>query len=150
MFRPLLQRFKKPERRGAAAVEMAIVLPLFFMIILAIIEFGRAMMVSNLVINAAREGVRYAIIDGSTNAQAEKMIKDFMKDAASVNPKKVNVKIVITPDPGNPNPGNQLSAALTRDLITVTVSVPFNEVQYFTGNFLQGKNLVGMSAMRHE
>ena len=50
-------------------VEMAVVAPLFFMLILGIIEFGRAFMVSEMMINASREAVRLAIIPGTMKAR---------------------------------------------------------------------------------
>ena len=43
----------KKLRKGAAAVEFALVMPLFFMLILGIIEFGRAIMVEQIITNAA-------------------------------------------------------------------------------------------------
>ena len=46
---------RRHDRRGAALVEMALVLPIFFGVVLGIVEFGRAMMVSQMVTNAARE-----------------------------------------------------------------------------------------------
>src|SRR5579884_3784762 len=45
-------------RRGATAVEFALVAPVFFMFILGLIELGRGMMVQSLLENAARAGVR--------------------------------------------------------------------------------------------
>ena len=50
-------------RKAAAAVEFAVVSPLLFTAVLGIIEFGRAMMVLELLNNAARAGVQ---IRGST------------------------------------------------------------------------------------
>jgi len=52
-------RAKRHRRRGAAAVEMALVLPIFFTVVLGIIEFGRAMMVSQLMATSAREGAAW-------------------------------------------------------------------------------------------
>lgn len=59
--------------RGAAAVEMAIVLPLLLLILGGIIDFGLQMRESIMVTNAANEGVRHlAIADGATDvAQAK-------------------------------------------------------------------------------
>ena len=51
-------------RGGAAIVEVAMTLPIFFLVVFAIIEFGRAMMVSQLLTNAAREGARKAGYQG--------------------------------------------------------------------------------------
>lgn len=53
---------KKGKERGAVAVEMAIVLPLLLLILLGIIEFGRALNVQVSLTQAAREGARYAAI----------------------------------------------------------------------------------------
>jgi len=53
------------KERGAVAVEMAIVLPLLLLILLGIIEFGRALNVQVSLTQAAREGARYAAIHHS-------------------------------------------------------------------------------------
>jgi Flp pilus assembly protein TadG len=44
--------------RGAAAVEMALVLPLLLLIVGGIVDFGRFFYTQNIVVNAAREGAR--------------------------------------------------------------------------------------------
>lgn len=44
--------------RGAAAVELAIVLPLVLLLVAGIIDFGRAYYVNIMYTNAARDGVR--------------------------------------------------------------------------------------------
>lgn len=44
--------------RGAAAVEFALILPLFFLILAGVVDFGRLFYANILVANAAREGVR--------------------------------------------------------------------------------------------
>jgi len=141
---------QKKKRRGAALVEMALVLPIFFTVILGIIEFGRAMMVGQLVTNAAREGARMAVVEGTTNIEVETWIQGFLGDTLGVDSSVASVTITIDPADGNPNPGNQLIGAGQKDLITVDVSVPFNDVNFVPGNFLAGRNLSGRSAMRHE
>lgn len=50
------------KERGAAAVEMAIVLPLLLFILIGIMEFGRAFNVQVSLTQAAREGARHAAI----------------------------------------------------------------------------------------
>lgn len=49
-------------QRGAAAVEMAILFPLLFLILAGIVDFGRFFFESIQVANAAREGARAAIV----------------------------------------------------------------------------------------
>ena len=140
----------QPERRGTALVEMALVLPIFVAVTLGIVEFGRAMMVAQLVTNAAREGTRLGIIDGSTNSDVVAYIQGFLAQAANIQSADLTITITVTPAEGNPNPGNQVANAKPRDLVTVNVSVPFNKVSYISGNYLNGKTLSGRSAMRHE
>lgn len=133
-------------RRGATLVEMALVAPIFFMVVLAIIEFGRAMMVSQMVTNAAREGARMACIDGSSNATVKQRIQDFLQDAAAVAPGAETITITVD----NANAGNEVANAVRGDACTIQIQVPFDQVQYVAGKYLSGVNLVGHSTMRHE
>lgn len=147
--RPL--RFPVDEHRhGAAVVEMALILPIFFLVVLGIVEFGRAMMVGQLVTNAARHGARLAIVEGSTNTEVETAVEDFLLESVGVSAANVTVTITITPAPGNPDPGNNLAAAQAKDLCKVLVEVPYDEVSYIPANYLGGKVLKGFSTMRHE
>lgn len=50
--------------RGQALVEFALVAPMFFFLIFAIIDFGRYVYYVQILNNAAREGARYAIVHG--------------------------------------------------------------------------------------
>lgn len=145
--RPVAQG--KRRRRGAAIVEMAVCLPVLVTIVLGIIEFGRGMMVGELVNNAAREGARLAIVTGSTNTEVTDVVKNFL-DAAGVNSQYVSVTITVTAAAGNPNPGNQVGSAKTRDLCSVQVQVPFNRVSFIPGKYLKDKQLRGTCSMRHE
>ena len=145
-----LRQTKSSNREGTALVETALVLPIFFMIVLGIIEFGRAMMVAQLLTNGAREGTRVAIMPGSTNTEVETAVKSFVSSSVGVGVDKINVAITVTPAAGNPNPGNNVALANKRDLCTVVVQVAFSDVDYLPGEFLNGSNLIGQSAMRHE
>lgn len=138
-------------RRGAVTVEMALVLPIFTMLVFGIIEFGRGFMIMQLVTNAAREGCRRGIIDGSTNSDVTSYIQTFMQTAGNVAPANTTVTITVTPAAGNPaNPGNSLALCSSRDLVTVKVQIPFSAVQLITGKYLAGKTLTGQASMRHE
>ncbi len=43
-------------RRGTAAVEFALVAPVFFLLVFGMIEYGRMVMVQQVITNASREG----------------------------------------------------------------------------------------------
>jgi Flp pilus assembly protein TadG len=125
---------------------MAMVLPIFVTVTLGIVEFGRAMMVAQLVTNAAREGARLGCLDGTTNAEVTQTVSDFLVTATSVAPGDINV----TPAAGNLNPNNQIASALVRDQVNVRVEIPFDKVSLVSGSYLTGSNLVGDATMRHE
>lgn len=134
------------KRTGAALVEMAVVLPIFVTLLLGLVEFGRAIMVGQMVTNAAREGCRQAILDGSTNTAVESFIKGFLQTSAGVASADVTVTIAIA----NPLAAGQLSGATSRDLVSVQVSIPFSRVSYLPPQFLGATALTSTSAMRHE
>jgi len=55
-------------RKGQAMVETIFVLPLLFLLIFGIIEFGRIYFTYMMLSNAAREGARYSIVDKDFDA----------------------------------------------------------------------------------
>jgi Flp pilus assembly protein TadG len=73
-------------RRGAAAVEFAVLVPLFLMLVMGTWEMGTALTAGTKMSAAVREGGRLAsmdftdtLIDGETiNAKVEKDIKNFL------------------------------------------------------------------------
>ena len=64
-----LQRSRRGRSRAQALVEFALVAPLFFLTLFAIIDFGRYVYYVQILNNAAREGTRYAIVHGSNSYQ---------------------------------------------------------------------------------
>ena len=48
---------------GSAMLEMAIILPLFVMLIMGVVEFSRVLSVKQVITNAAREGARAGAVD---------------------------------------------------------------------------------------
>jgi Flp pilus assembly protein TadG len=138
------------ERSGAALVETALVLPIFFMVVLGIIEFGRAMMVAQLLNNGAHEGARLAMMSGTTNTEVETTVKNVISNTVGVAVDKITVTITVTPAPGNPDPANQVINAKRRDLCNVQARVNFGDVDYIPAKFLATSQLTGQAAMRHE
>ncbi|MCA9053570.1 MAG: pilus assembly protein [Planctomycetaceae bacterium] len=129
---------------------MAIVLPVFMLIVMGIVEFGRAMMVGQLLTNGARHGARRAIVEGSTNTGVETEIKDFLTSTLNVAAADIAVVVEVEPGPGNPDPADDLAIAQPKDLVKVTVNVSYDKVAYVAGSFLNGTLLTGHCAMRHE
>jgi Flp pilus assembly protein TadG len=140
-------RLPHPEaaRHGAAAVETALVLPLFFLVVFGIIEFGRAFMVAQLLTNAAREGARTAITAGSTNTAVTDKVKSLVHDYVGVSADKVTVTIKV-----NDSASAQLSAAEKRDMCEVVITLGVSDVTFIPVKFLAGVTLRGQAAMWHE
>ena len=56
---------RRRRSRGQAMVEFALVAPMFFLVLFGIIEAGRFVFYYETLNNAAREGARYAIVNGA-------------------------------------------------------------------------------------
>ena len=59
-----LRRFRR-DRRGQALVEFALVVPILLLLVLGIIDFGRAWNLHQTITDAAREGARQAVISNA-------------------------------------------------------------------------------------
>lgn len=74
----------KRSQTGAALVEAAVGLMLFFTLILGVLEFGRAFNIYQSLTNAAREGARLSVapLPGTstlpTNAQVQQKTQEFL------------------------------------------------------------------------
>lgn len=127
-------------RRGAAVVEFAVVAPLLFLLILGLIEFGRMLMVQQILTNGAREGCRKAVLPGITTADVDSAIDNYMAGATiSGHSKSYN--------PSNPG------TAVQGTVVEVTVSVPYNQVSWLpVGNlqWLAGQTITSTVRMRKE
>lgn len=135
---PVCGTCKRSTRKGAAALEFAMVAPLFFLVILGIFEFGRGLMVQQTIINATREGAREAALPDATISSVKTTVVDFLADASITI---TDEKVTVTPDP---------ATAFNNEQITVSVSVPYDEVRWIPGSYLGGANLSASTKMRSE
>jgi Flp pilus assembly protein TadG len=67
---------RRSAARGQALVEMGITVVLLVTLVMGIIEFGRAFMIANMIVHAAREGARIAAVVPATQRSASGMILD--------------------------------------------------------------------------
>ena len=129
-------RGRRDGTRGAAVVEMALVLPLFLMLLFGIIEFGWIFMVSHALTGAAREGCRTATLAGATDAQIAGKVDRFMQGARI---SASTYELVIT------------HATAVDPTEVVIVKVPYSRVSLL-GSFFGVRDfyLEGYAAMRKE
>lgn len=59
---------RRERTAGQSLVEFALVFPIFFAILIGMVDVGRAVWANNAVANAAREAARYAIVHGGTKS----------------------------------------------------------------------------------
>jgi Flp pilus assembly protein TadG len=111
-----------PERseRGAVAVEFALVLPVLLLLVMGIMEFGRAYNAQLSLTHAAREGVRVMAI---SNDQAA--ARTAAKNAAvSLNPALADSNISFSPT--SCSAGNQMTLTISYSLSSMTgIAGPF-------------------------
>ena len=79
--------------RGAALLEAAITMPIILLISVGIFEFGRAYQTWQVLTNAAREGARLAVINGSTDADVVTRVRNYMVAGQLSNASTASVTI---------------------------------------------------------
>lgn len=102
--------------------------------VFGMIEFGRLVMVQQVLTNAAREGARRAILSGSTESDVVTTVNEYLSGAGIQG-----ATITVTPT--------------ANESVAVTVSVPFNQVSWLpTPMYIGGDAppLTAVSAMRRE
>lgn len=62
-----MRRYRRPTHRGQTLVELALVLPLFLMVLVGIIVLGMGVFYQQQISNAAREAARYASIHSASS-----------------------------------------------------------------------------------
>lgn len=124
------------ERRGAALVEFALVAPVFLLLLIGSIEFGRAIMVQEALTNASREGARVGVLDGATTSDVTTAVNTYLS-GMSISGATTSVSPT---DPGTTANGTQ---------VTVLVSIPYSTVTWVPSPwFLKNATLSALTVMQ--
>jgi hypothetical protein len=122
-------------RTGAAAVEFAIVAPIFFVFLLGSLEFGRLNVIRHTADQAAYEAARHGMVPGATAAEARARA-NRMLGVVGTRGARVDVSPpVLGPDV---------------DEITVTVDVPLDQNGWITPRFSRGSTIHAVSRLKTE
>jgi len=125
---------RKGVKRAAAVVEMAVVLPILITILFGIIEFGWTFMSYQSIVNAAREGCRVAVLEGSTDTDIENRISQYMSLAGL-----------------NTYTGNLIHSTSGNPTETVVINVPYSTISLLGGYFGPTNfDIKGKACMRKE
>lgn len=138
----LLQRHA-PGRKGTAAVEFAIVAPAFFIIVLGMVEVGRACMVNEILTEAARQACRQGVLEGTSSATIKQAAVDYLT-AVGISGETAGVMV-------NDAPVDTVEASTMPAYteITVVVSIPAATVTWVPTWFVQG-TISAQYTMRRE
>ena len=123
---------------GAVLVEFAVLVPVFFLILFGIIEFAMILTLQNNMMNAARESVRNAAVQGDTPAVALNKACTYLRDYGQTTGQTLNLTFTD-------------SCPVTQN-VTVQITAGMKDasvVQYVLSQFTGG-NLNASVSMRKE
>lgn len=130
-----LRQNSKDCRRGVVSVEMALTVPLLFLVLLGCIEFARLNMLRNSLENACYKGARAGSIPGRT---AQDAIDRAARELQLVGVRNSRIDVI---------PSTITDATPE---ITVTISLPLNENAWVSPHFLKDRSLVRSCTLTRE
>jgi Flp pilus assembly protein TadG len=113
-------------QRGAAAVEMAVVAPIIFLLFLAAFEFSRLNLIRHTAEVAAFEGARRGIVPGATVAAVQTRV-DAVLAAIGVDDGTVQIE--------------PTTLSRSADTITVRVTVALDNHTWVPSRFVAGRSV---------
>jgi Flp pilus assembly protein TadG len=121
-------RRRIPSRRGTAAVEFALAIPVLMLLAIGCCDMGRALAIYLAVSNAARVGADYGATHAYTTytysswqGVVTQRAQQEMQGSSGIDPTQLAVTVSAVPEAGN------------LFLVTVTVSYPFSLITAWPG-----------------
>lgn len=145
------------DQKGAAVVELAIVLPLVLLFLFGIIEFGLLMYNKAMITNAAREGARAGIIytdpdprldQGAVKTVVDNYLQTFLVNFSSNKKASTSIQQIDNDGNGdNDDSGDSL-------IVTVVFDYDFlafpNLAELVYGSFTRTLTITAVATMRYE
>lgn len=143
---------RRSEGRGQALVEFALILPILVLVLLGILDLGRAVYAYSTLNNTAREGARVAIVDQTVAHIREHAAEHAV--ALDVPEAAIDVEFV-SADGTSPctylTDGDASNDAFVATcLVVVSVPYDYSATTPFLGNLVGTISMVGESTMRVE
>ena len=129
MLKLIRRRTEKGQRgeKGQALVEFALLVPIFLILLFAIVDFGMGFHSWITVTNSAREGARLGAVAGT-----EQQIIDRVHDTATLINEETNMDVLVTNAQGLPGESVVVQVDYDYDLITPLASL----VAFLTGDII--------------
>jgi Flp pilus assembly protein TadG len=135
------KRTRRPtQRRGVATVEFAVVAPIVFLLILALIQFASLLMNQNVLTAAAREGARIAALPSTVSTGVVVATVEDRLTRGGVDADLVTVNVSPT----------SLGDLATGDTVTVSVAGPLSSMVWIQAITLPDANLSAQIAYQRE
>ncbi len=128
-------------RRGAAAVEFAIVAPVFFLLVFGMVEYGRMIMVQQVITNAARAGRAGAMLDPpGDSSSVTSTVNNYLSSAGIPTGLSSEVTPTFT-----------AATSTAPGQVKVVINIPFSKVSWLPHPwFLGSYNMSATSVMLWE
>ena len=138
-----LNNRSRARRRGTLTVEMAMVVPVIFLMIFGSIEFARMMMVRQALTNAAHEGCRNAcLVTTRDSSSSDTIVRESLNGVISNSSETESLRIVFDPSfESSPDKGTTITTSVEIDCADVSWLPPF---------FTSGARIRGTSTMSRE
>ena len=141
-------RFQRRRQKGQGLVEFALALPILLLVIMAIVDFARLVVIYTAVSNGAREGSRYGSIGGLESDTSPQYldcagIRAAVRRSAGAVVQLSDADIVISYDDGNLSnifttcdAGPTASAISNGDRVVVEVSTTYRAITPIAGDMI--------------
>jgi Flp pilus assembly protein TadG len=139
----IANRSNRKVRSAVSIVEFAFVAPIFILMVLGIVEIGRACMVTELLTEAARRACRQGVLEGTSSTTIQSTATDFLT-GVGISGESATVYVNDVPA-GTTN----VAAMPAYTEVTVVVTVPIANVTWTPIWFVTG-SLTGQYTMRRE
>jgi Flp pilus assembly protein TadG len=128
--------FRK-KRRGVAAAELAVCLPVIVLLVLGTMEACTMIFLKQSLTVASYEGARMALADGATSQDVQDTCEDVLSDR-----RVSNARVTITP--------SNLATVQPGEYVTITISAPSDSNAILRNMFYRGKTITASASMMNE
>ena len=149
------RRTKNEKRRGIAALEAAVVMPVMIVLVLGTIEMGTALRAGTIMQSAVREAGRLANMKWSTlidqndtpNAKVERDLRNFVT-ASGLPGDQLNVSITHASGDNAGQPFDISDSDNDLQMMKITLTLPYSNISLFPTNHMSGKSVSASLTLR--
>lgn len=156
--RTLVANLSRNPRSGTTAVEMALIMPVFFVVLFAIVEFGHAMMVRSLVMSTTKDAARFGAVGEISTQEVLDYIEARLAKVMDPEEAEILIKDANFMDAADPEfpedlaslPDIELSEAESRHPFVIRISLPYEATALLPPTWTTGMTISADSVVRHE